>query len=84
MKPSRGDDAVVDLLDVVLRDGVIVQADVVVTVADVPLVGISLRAAIAGMTAMTEYGMLSWADGEGRDRRHDYAAERSRSVGPVH
>lgn len=58
MRPSRSDDAVVDLLDVILRDGVVVEADVIVTVADVPLVGISLRAAVAGMTTMSEYGLL--------------------------
>lgn len=58
MKPTRDDDAVVDLLDVVLRDGVVVNADVIVTVGDVPLIGINLRAAVAGMTTMTEHGLL--------------------------
>lgn len=48
------------------------QADVVVTVADVPLVGVSLRAAIAGMNTMTEYGQLTEFDEELRRR----AAER--------
>ncbi|WP_227373859.1 gas vesicle protein GvpM [Haladaptatus halobius] len=56
MKPTKDDHAVVDLLDVLLRDGAVIQADVVITVADVPLVGLSLRAAIAGMTTMTDYG----------------------------
>ncbi len=58
MNPARNQDAVVDLLDVILRDGVVVEADVVISVADVALVGISLRAAIAGMTTMTEYGVF--------------------------
>lgn len=58
MKPSRDDDAVVDLLDVVLRDGIVVEADVIITVADVALVGITLRAALAGMTTMARYGLL--------------------------
>jgi len=63
MDPARDGDAVVDLLDVLLRDGVVVQADVVVTVADVPLVGISLRAAIAGMATMRDYGYFEgWDD----------------------
>lgn len=70
MKPTRSDDAVVDLLDVVVREGVVLDADVVVTVADVPLVGIKLRAALAGMTRMTEYGVLG--------ERH-----RPRDAGPV-
>ena len=58
MKPRKDESAVVDLLDVLLDDGVIVQADVLVSVADVPLVGIKLRAAIAGMATMHEYGMF--------------------------
>lgn len=61
MEPTRTDQhAVVELLDVLLDEGVIIQADIVVTVADIPLVGISLRAAIAGMAKMSEYetGML--------------------------
>ena len=72
MKPTRDDDAVVDLVDTILRDGAVLQADVVVSVGDVPLVGISLRAAIAGMTTMTEYGHLTEFDHRLRTR----AAER--------
>ncbi|MBX0296209.1 gas vesicle protein GvpM [Haloarcula nitratireducens] len=68
MEPTRDGDAVVDLLDVILRDGVILQADVIVTVADVPLVGISLRAAIAGMATMTDYGYFEAWDDEARRR----------------
>ncbi|WP_114575679.1 gas vesicle protein GvpM [Saliphagus sp. LR7] len=73
MKPSKDEDALVDLLDVVLRDGAILRADVIVTVADVPLVGIKLSAAIAGMETMTEYGLFSEWDARRRaaavDRR---------------
>jgi hypothetical protein len=47
-----------DLLDALLREGMVIEADVIVTVADVPLVGINLRAAVAGMTTMVEYGAL--------------------------
>lgn len=68
MKPTRPrEDAAVDLLDVLLRDGVVLSADVVVTVADVPLVGIKLRAAIAGMKTMTDHGMLTDLDRRSRD-----------------
>lgn len=56
--PPSDDDAVVDLVDVLLRDGAVLDADVVVSIADIPLVGIKLRAAIAGMTTMTEYGLF--------------------------
>ena len=56
--PPSDDDAVVDLVDVLLRDGAVLDADVVVTVAEIPLIGIKLRAAVAGMTKMTEYGLF--------------------------
>ncbi|MFC5972817.1 gas vesicle protein GvpM [Halomarina salina] len=68
MKPRRGDDAVVDLLDVILRDGVVLQADVIISVAEIPLVGLQLRAALAGMDTMTEYGLLTDWDEETRTR----------------
>lgn len=68
MEPRRDDDAIVDLVDVVLREGVVVQADILISVADVPLVGVSLRAALAGMTAMREYGFLEEWDEAHRDR----------------
>ena len=79
MKPTRPrDDAVVDLLDVLLRDGVVLTADVVITVADVPLVGIKLRAAIAGMQTMTDHGMLVDLD---RRKRREIRSRHSRADG---
>ncbi|SFR45814.1 gas vesicle protein GvpM [Halogeometricum limi] len=69
--PPSDDDAVVDLVDVLLREGAVLDADVVVTVADVPLVGIKLRAAIAGMTTMTEYGLFAEWDERMRAERHE-------------
>lgn len=69
MTPTReSEDALVDLADVILRDGVVVEADVLVTVADVPLVGLEPRAAVAGMTAMREHGLLATWDEEVRRR----------------
>lgn len=68
MKPSRDRDALVDVLDVLLRDGAMIQADILITVADVPLVGINLQAAIAGMTTMQEYGFFETWDMETRSR----------------
>jgi hypothetical protein len=63
VKPTRDDPhAVVELLDVLLREGVVLQADVVISVADVPLVGLSLRAAVAGMATMTEHELLTEFD----------------------
>ena len=58
MEPQRDQDAIVDLLDVVLREGVVLRADVIVSVAEIPLVGIKLTAVVAGMETMTEYGLF--------------------------
>ena len=68
MKPTKDDHAVVDLLDVLLEEGAVLQADVLITVADVPLVGVNLRAAIAGMATMREYGFFEDWDGTVRAR----------------
>ena len=66
MRPRKDDEALVDVLDVVLRDGAILRADVIVSVADIPLVGIKLTAAIAGMATMQEYGLFEEWDLEHR------------------
>ncbi|WP_222918718.1 gas vesicle protein [Natrinema sp. SYSU A 869] len=73
MRPRKDDDAFVDVLDVLLRDGAILRADVIVSVAEIPLVGIKLTAAIAGMETMNEYGLFEEWDASRRtaavDRR---------------
>lgn len=80
MEPTT-DDELVDLIDVLLRDGAVLRADVIVTVADVPLVGISLSAAIAGIETMNEYGMFEEWDGSKRAKavaRRQYTEEGGR------
>lgn len=47
-----------DLLDRVLDKGIILNADLVISLADVPLIGVNLRAAIAGMETMVKYGLM--------------------------
>jgi len=64
VKPERNDSALVGLVDTILEKGAVVNADVVVSVAGVPLLGINLRAAIAGMETMLKYGMMKdWDEG---------------------
>ena len=59
MKPTRETEAgLVDLLDRVLEKGLIIHADVVITLAGVPLIGISLKAALANIETMLDYGMF--------------------------
>jgi hypothetical protein len=47
-----------------LDRGLIVNADMVISVAGIPLVGVSLRAAVAGMETMLVYGMMEDWDRE--------------------
>ena len=83
MKPTRETDhAIVDVLDVILREGAMVQADVLISVADVPLVGINLRAAVAGMTTMREYGFFENWDLEHRRVTEDRRSEFGRRPDP--
>lgn len=64
----------VDLLDRVLEKGLIIDADIVITVAGIPLLGVKLRAALAGMDTMLKYGMMTEWDQQIR------AWERARRV----
>jgi hypothetical protein len=85
MKPTREDeDAIVDLLDVIMKEGAIVEADAIITVADVPLVGLKLRAALAGMTTMVEYGMFDdWDAAQRRAARLEKRRSGTRSYSPA-
>lgn len=59
MKPTRDPRVTLDdLVEVLLNKGAVLHLDLIVSVADIPLIGVSLRAAIAGMETMLEYGML--------------------------
>jgi hypothetical protein len=62
MEPVRERQATVnDLLDRLLDKGVVVSLDLVIGVAGIPLIGVSLRAAIAAIETMIEYGfMKAW------------------------
>ncbi len=61
MNPSRDVHAtLVDLLERVLDKGLILDADLIIHVAGVPLLGVKLRAALAGMETMLKYGI--WED----------------------
>ena len=71
--PARGQRiALVDLLDRLLAGGVVITGDVTISIADVDLVRISLRAIIASirpeMSRMVEdetlQGVVTWEDPE--------------------
>src|SRR4030066_1218756 len=61
MEPTRDTHAtLVDLLDRVLDKGLMIDADIIIHVAGIPLLGVKLRAALAGMETMLKYGI--WQD----------------------
>jgi len=62
VEPVRDTHAtLVDLLDRILDKGLVIYADVIISVAGIPLIGVNLRAALAGMETMLKYGvMVDW------------------------
>jgi len=69
MQPNRewkGRATLVDLLDRVFDKGVVIHADLIISVAGVPLIGVNLRAALAGMETMLQYGMMQNMDAKTR------------------
>ncbi|MEK7689076.1 MAG: gas vesicle protein, partial [Deltaproteobacteria bacterium] len=54
----------IDLLDRVLDKGLVIRADIIISLAGIPLVGINLGAAIAGMETMVRYGIMEEWDKE--------------------
>lgn len=85
MRPQKNEETLVDVLDVLLRDGAVLRADVIISVAEIPLVGLKLTAAIAGMETMNEYGLFEQWDIERRQtavtrRQHKQAGQREKRV----
>lgn len=61
MKPTRDTQvALVDLLERLLDKGVVLNTDLIVTVAGIPLLGVNLKLVLAGIETMLKYGM--WQD----------------------
>lgn len=60
--PEREQDSLVELLDRLLNKGLVLNADVLITVAGVPLIGLSLKLLAAGIETMLEYGVFEQFD----------------------
>lgn len=59
MEPQREIQVtLVDLLDRILDRGLVIHADIIISVAGIPLVGVKLRAVLAGMETMLKYGIM--------------------------
>lgn len=88
MEPTRNAQAtLVDLLDRILDKGLIINADLIIAVAGVPLLGINLRAALAGMETMLKYGVMqAWDEKtrawerEHRKKREPILSEKERVI----
>jgi len=78
LEPTRNS-ALVDLFDRILVKGVILHADLIISVSGVPLIGVNLKAAIAGMTTMLDYGMMEAWD----EKIRRYALENSEEEPPL-
>lgn len=65
-----------DLVNVILDKGAVLQLDLIISVADIPLIGVNVRAAIAGIETMFQYGLMRQWDAQtrrwaaGRSARH--------------
>ena len=77
MTPQRNTNAtLVDLLDRVLDKGLVIHADVIVSVAGIPLIGVNLRAALAGMETMLKYGIMQTWDERIRGWETNYRSKK--------
>jgi len=81
MEPTRDTHyTLVDLLDRVLDKGVVIYADVIVSVAGIPLIGVNLRAALAGMETMLSYGVMQEWDHKVRAQTSESGKQREQPV----
>lgn len=56
-KPTRQKSDLADVLELVLDKGIVINADIAVTVGETELLGIEIRAAIASFETAAEYGL---------------------------
>ena len=73
--PARQSDSLADVVEMLLDKGVVINADIVVSIGDTELLGVQLRAAIASFETAAEYG-LEFPDGTDM-RRVEQASGRS-------
>ncbi len=50
---------IVELIDRTLNKGIILNADLIITVADVPLLAANLKLALASVETMLKYGIMN-------------------------
>ncbi len=81
MEPTRNSHAtLVDLLDRVLDKGLVLYADIIISVAGIPLIGVNLRAALAGMETMLRYGVMTEWDERTRAWEQEHRKQKQLSA----
>ncbi len=81
--PTREKKAtLVDLLDRVLEKGLVIHADIIISVAGIPLIGVNLRAALAGMETMLKYGLMREWDARTRQWEREHIQKREPALLP--
>jgi hypothetical protein len=73
LKPE-GESCLVEVLDRLLNKGAVLNADLIISVAGIPMIGINLKAALASMETMLDYGLMEAWD---RDTREWYARQKT-------
>ncbi len=55
---TKNNSGIVELIDRCLNKGVILNADLIITVADVPLLAVNLKLLLASVETMLKYGVM--------------------------
>jgi hypothetical protein len=66
LEPER-ESAIVEVLDRLLNKGVVLNADLIISVAGIPMIGVNLKAAIASIETMLDFGMMEAWDKDIRE-----------------
>jgi len=74
--PARTTDSLADVVEMLLDKGIVVNADIIVTIGETELLGIHLRAAIASFETAAAYG-LEFPDGTDTDRINELTGRRN-------
>jgi hypothetical protein len=76
--PTRSKSDLADMVEMLLDKGVVINADIAVSVGETELLGVEIRAAIASFETAAKYG-LEFPEGTDMDRV-DAAAGRQKSI----
>lgn len=76
MKPER-ESCLVEVLDRLLNKGAVLNADLIISVAGIPMIGLNLRAVLASIETMLDYGMMEAWD---KSTREWYSSHESRHL----